>query len=102
MSHQDIIELIKEQLIRDLRKEVVYYKALTEQHKVISCAKGSISSTQEEKRLIDYVMTLPDGYNKEHNNVLHEIEEIVDHKIEKWKDQEKHMDKVEKYERVMF
>jgi len=102
MSHQDIIELIKEELIRDLRKEVAYYKALADQHKAISCAKGSISSSQEEKILIDYVMTLPDGYNKEHNNVLNEIEEIVDHKIEKWGEQKKHMDKVKKYNDVMF
>ncbi len=100
--NQDIIELIKSQIVDDYEKEIEYYKALANVYRVISNVKGTISDSWQEETLIDYVISLPDGYNKENNGVLNKIEDIVDHMIEKWKYHGCHLDKVEKYEKVMF
>jgi hypothetical protein len=101
MNH-DIINLINTEIIYDCEKKVAHYKALAEMYKVISNAKGLSHNNNRDKYLIDYVISLPDEYNKKHNNILNEIEEMVDFVIEKWKIEGIYMDKVVKYESVMF
>lgn len=104
--NRDIINLINSQIIKDYEDQIAYYKALTDTHKAISNAKGKIGARYSpeymEGRLIDYVVSLEDGYNKKYRDVLDEIEEIVDNVIEKWKYHGWYMDKVSKYERVMY
>ena len=101
MSH-DIIELIKYQVIQDYEDQIAYYKELSNAYKAISYAKGPIHDSWRDERLIDYILTLPDGYNKRYNNILSDLEESVDYLIERWKANGINLDKVDKYEKVIF
>ena len=104
--NRDIINLINSQIVRDYEDQIAYYKALANTYKAISDAKGRIGSRYAveymEEKLIDYVVSLVDGYNKKYSGVLDEIEEIVDNVIERWKYCGDYPDRVAKYERVMF
>lgn len=108
--NRDIINLINSQIVKDYEDQIAYYKALANTYKAISDAKGRIGSRYAaryaaeymELCLIDYVVSLDDGYNKKYSGVLDEIEEIVDNVIERWKYRGDYPDKVAKYERVMF
>lgn len=88
----------------DYENKIDYYKELSKIYKIIAECKNTVPSraTYREDDLINYILNLPDKYNKKYNNILMPIEDIVDYRIEIWKANNINLDKVKKYENVVF